>query len=99
MLTYTGGNPLSTSSWSKSPTPVFQAKNEVYGPAHNGFFKSPDGTEDWIVYHANDSSFGGCDTKRTTRIQKFAWNSDGTPNFGSPLPLDTDIPVPAGEDG
>lgn len=99
MLTYTGGNPLSTSSWSKSPTPVFQAENEVYGPAHNGFFKSPDGTEDWIVYHANDSSFGGCDTKRTTRIQKFAWNSDGTPNFGSPLPLDTDIPVPAGEDG
>jgi GH43 family beta-xylosidase len=99
MLTYNGGDPLSPDSWGKSPEPVFQAENGVYGPAHNGFFKSPDGTEDWIVYHANDSRLGGCDTNRTTRIQKFTWNSDGTPNFGSPLPLDTDIPVPAGEDG
>jgi GH43 family beta-xylosidase len=97
MITYNGGDPLNPDSWSKSPESVFQSENGVYGPAHNGFFKSPDGTEDWIVYHANDSSQGGCDVGRTTRIQKFTWNSDGTPNFGSPLPLDTDIPVPAGE--
>jgi GH43 family beta-xylosidase len=97
MLIYNGGDPLSPNAWSKFPEPVFQAANGVYGPGHNGFFKSPDGTEDWIVYHANDSRLGGCDVKRTTRIQKFTWNSDGTPNFGSPLPLDTDIPVPSGE--
>ena len=24
-------------------------------PGHNGFFTSPDGTENWIVYHANDA--------------------------------------------
>jgi len=36
---------------------VFQRSNTngVYGPGHNGFFKSPDGTEDWIVYQANAS--------------------------------------------
>jgi len=99
ILTYNGGDPLSRDSWSKSPEPVFQTENGVYGPAHNGFFKSPDGKEDWIVYHGNDSNLGGCDTKRTTHIQKFTWNSDGTPNFGSPLPLDTDIVVPSGEGG
>jgi GH43 family beta-xylosidase len=97
MLTYNGGDPLKRESWSKSSEPVFQAGNGVYGPAHNGFFKSPDGKEDWLVYHANDSQFGVCDVKRTTRIQKFTWNSDGTPNFGEPLPLDTDIVVPSGE--
>jgi len=97
MLTYNGGDPLSRDSWIKSPEPVFQTANGVYGPAHNGFFKSPDGKEDWIVYHANDSKLGGCDVKRTTRIQEFTWNSDGTPDFGEPLPLDTDIVVPSGE--
>ncbi|MGC4092851.1 MAG: glycoside hydrolase family 43 protein [Polyangiaceae bacterium] len=99
MLTLTGTNPLSASSWSKSSTPVFQRAdaNSVYGPAHNGFFKSPDGTEDWIVYHANASSSGVCDTRRTTRAQKINWNSDGTPNFGAPVSTTTDVRVPAGE--
>jgi len=56
MLTYNGtGDPLDSASWVKSPNPVFQRSNAngVYGPGHNGFFKSPDGTEDWIVYHAH----------------------------------------------
>ena len=54
LLTYNGGDPLNSSSWVKSATPVFQRNDAagVYGPGHNGFFKSPDGTEDWIVYHA-----------------------------------------------
>jgi GH43 family beta-xylosidase len=54
ILTYNGGDPLNSSSWTKSSTPVIQRNNAagVYGPGHNGFFKSPDGTEDWIVYHA-----------------------------------------------
>ncbi|MBN1312751.1 MAG: family 43 glycosylhydrolase [Anaerolineae bacterium] len=101
MLTYNGGNPLSTSSWNKNPNPVFQRSdaNNVYAPGHNGFFKSPDGTEDWIVYHANDSVNGGCDMNRATRIQKFTWNSDGTPNFGVPVSTNTSLAVPSGEGG
>jgi GH43 family beta-xylosidase len=99
MLTYTGDDPLLTSSWTKSPTPVFQGTDEVFSPGHNTFFKSPDGTEDWIVYHANDSANGGCDMKRSPRIQKFTWNSDGTPNFGSPASTNTDLAVPSGEAG
>ncbi|MCB8979321.1 MAG: glycoside hydrolase family 43 protein [Ardenticatenaceae bacterium] len=99
MLTYTGGDPLEAASWQKAAEPVFESANGVYGPAHNGFFKSPDGTEDWIVYHANRTSSGGCDVNRTTRIQKFTWNDDGTPNFGEPVALDTEMMVPAGEGG
>jgi GH43 family beta-xylosidase len=97
MLTYTGHDPLLASSWTKSPTPVFQGTGEVFSPGHNTFFKSPDGTQDWIVYHANDTPNGNCDMKRSPRIQKFTWNSDGTPDFGSPVSTDTDLAVPSGE--
>lgn len=99
MLTYNGGNPLNARSWIKSPQPVFQRSNgnRAYGPGHNGFFKSPDGKEDWIVYHANASDKGVCDTKRTTRVQKINWRSDGTPSFGAPAATGVDLPVPSGE--
>jgi GH43 family beta-xylosidase len=99
MLTYNGGDPLSSSSWVKSPDPVFQRSNanNVYGPGHNGFFKSPDGTEDWRGYHANDSAGSGCDMNRTTRAQQFTWNADGTPNFGTPVALGVPLTAPSGE--
>ncbi|NUP24661.1 MAG: family 43 glycosylhydrolase [Streptomyces sp.] len=99
MLTYNGGDPLSSSSWVKSPNPVFQRSNAngVYGPGHNGFFKSPDGTEDWMVYHANSSASGGCDMNRSTRAQKFTWNADGTPNFGTPVATGVPLTAPSGE--
>ncbi len=101
MLTYTGGDPLSAASWVKTPDPVFQRAddNGVYAPGHNGFFKSPDGTEDWLVYHANDSADYGCDGRRSTRVQKIEWNDDGTPNFGIPLSSETAIAAPAGDTG
>ncbi len=101
MLTYNGGDVLDARSWEKNPKPVFQRSDEngVYGPGHNGFFKSPDGTEDWIVYHANEGPSDGCVGRRTTRVQKFTWNTDGTPNFGTPLSLATDIQNPSGDQG
>ncbi|MCX5259275.1 family 43 glycosylhydrolase [Streptomyces canus] len=99
MLTLTGGDPLVASNWVKSSEPVFQRNdaNSVYGPGHNGFFKSPDGTEDWIVYHANPVSTDGCYTTRSTRIQKITWNADGSPNLGVPVATGTALTVPSGE--
>lgn len=101
LLTYNGGDPLSIDSWIKSAEPVFQRSDEngVYGPAHNGFFMSPDGTENWIVYHANDAETDVCDNGRTTRVQQFTWNDDGTPNFGIPVALDEEISAPSGDMG
>jgi GH43 family beta-xylosidase len=99
MLTLTGADPMSPASWTKSPNPVFQSANGVYGPGHNGFFVSPDGSQSWIVYHGNASSSQGCGTTRSTRAQPFTWNADGTPNFGAPVSTTTNVNVPSGERG
>lgn len=90
---------LAPSSWTKSETPVFRKslQNRVFGPGHNSFTVSPDGTEDWIVYHAIPESGGGSE-KRSTRMQKFGWTENGNPDFGAPLSQDTDILVPSGDE-
>ncbi|MEJ7713250.1 MAG: glycoside hydrolase family 43 protein [Pyrinomonadaceae bacterium] len=51
-------NLLNPNSWRKQTRPVFQSSPEAsaYGAGHNSFFKSPDGTEDWILYHANSAT-------------------------------------------
>lgn len=97
LLELTGPDPMNAASWWKSPTPVFQSANGNYGTAHNGFFLSPDGTENWIVYHGVSNPAGSCWIDRTTRIQPFTWHQSGLPNFGEPLALSTDILSPSGE--
>ena len=99
MLTLTGTNPLVAASWTKSQTPVFvkNAANRAYGPGHNGFFTSKDGTQSWLIYHANSNPNEGCGNPRNPRMQQFTWNADGTPNFGSPVAIGTAITRPAGE--
>ncbi|MHA4842581.1 glycoside hydrolase family 43 protein [Flavitalea antarctica] len=94
-----GGDPLNASDWTKSPQPVFikNTSNGAYGPGHNSFFKSADGSEDWILYHANPASGLGCADMRNPRMQKFAWKADGTPDFGQPAKINTAITKPAGE--
>lgn len=94
-----GGNPMNPADWSKSATPVFvkNPQNGAYGPGHNSFFTSRDGTESWILYHANSGPGQGCGNARNPRMQKFTWNSDGTPNFGTPAPISVPLRKPAGE--
>lgn len=93
-----GSNLMNPKSWKKSPRPTFSelAEAHAYGTGHNGFFQSPDGAEDWIIYHANPEPNEGCGSQRSTRIQPFTWNPDGSPHFGTPVPLGEDIPVPSG---
>ncbi|QNP69410.1 RICIN domain-containing protein [Streptomyces roseirectus] len=43
------------------------------------------------------SSSGGCGNGRTTRAQKFTWNADGTPDFGTPVATGPTLPGPSGE--
>jgi GH43 family beta-xylosidase len=94
-----GGDPLDPAAWTKTPTPVFSKKpsSMAYGPGHNSFFKSLDGTEDWILYHANQAPGRGCGNERSPRMQKFTWNADGTPNFGEPVVFGANITKPSGE--
>jgi len=94
-------NLLAAASWSKAATPVFQsnASGNAYGPGHNAFTTSPDGSEDWLIYHAySDSTVNTCfGNQRSMRMQKFSWGSDGTPVFGQPVSSGTVTPVPAGD--
>jgi GH43 family beta-xylosidase len=96
-------DPLNPTLWVKVPDPVFCRCDDVpvgcvpvHTPGHNSFTRSPDGTEDWIVYHAVDGA-GGRFPGRTVRAQPFTWRADGTPDFGCPLPSGVPIPVPSGE--
>lgn len=93
-----GGNVLNPSDWEKSQGPIFQTSeaNEVFAPGHNSFFKSPDGTEDWILYHANPKPGQGCGRHRSPRAQKVEWNDDGYPVLGAPLPLSEKVGLPSG---
>ena len=94
----TGSNLLDSASWKKSPEPVFKqsAKNGVFATGHNSFFKSPDGKQDWILYHANDQPGEGCGDKRSPRAQQFTWRKDGSPDFGIPVKTGVPIAVPSG---
>jgi len=92
------GDPMDARSWTQHPEPLL-ARNDpamVYGPGHHSFFKSPDGKEDWIAYHAKTTSeftYRG----RSTRVQKLEWDREGFPEKVVPLALDAEIPVPSGE--
>lgn len=96
----TDANLLDPVSWSKSAEPVFKQspENGVYGTGHNSFFKSPDGTEDYILYHARDTQVdppGKGDT-RSPRAQKIEWKDDDYPVFGIPQPTTTRFKKPSG---
>ena len=99
LLTFTGKrNLLDSASWTKTPVPVFSTSvaDGVFAPGHNSFFKSPDGKEDWLLYHANSAAGLGCGENRSPRAQKFTWNADGSPNFGRPVKAGVLLPVPSG---
>ncbi len=96
-----GSDLMNPAAWKKWSKPVFQQSPEagVYATGHNSFFKSPDGKQDWIIYHANSLPGQGCGAHRSPRIQLFTWNADGTPNFGVPVGSGIAIPRPSGEIG
>lgn len=93
-------DPTVVANWHQVDHAVFTRNDEagVYGPGSSGFFRSPDGRQTWIVYHAKTTSeytYAG----RTTRVQPISWHGDGSPDLGRPLSLDTDIALPSGDPG
>jgi GH43 family beta-xylosidase len=100
LLTYAGGDILSAASWRKTSRPSLSKRPEggVWGPGHNSFVPSPDGREDWIVYHGIDVSGGGWEL-RSVRAQRFGWTADGSPDIGRPVgpgvPMDEPSGTPA----
>jgi GH43 family beta-xylosidase len=98
MLTIpTTSDPMLAASWSQYPIPMLRSKPElgVFGPGSCAFFQSPDGTEDWIVYHAKNTSQFTYDG-RTTRAQRL---EGGTVNFGTPVSANGAHALPSGDPG
>ena len=91
-------NPMLPESWTQIKTPLLRRAdaNQVFGPGHHSFFKSPNGKEDWIAYHAKTTSaytYAG----RTTRLQQLEWDEDGMPLPIIPEALGTAIKLPSGD--
>ncbi len=98
LLTFTGkDNLLEPSSWIKSETPILSQSHQtkVYAPGHNSFFKSPNGKEDWILYHANSNPGEGCGMKRSPRMQQIKWGINGNPVIGDPVSEGKELAIPA----
>ena len=87
-------DPMNPANFTKTG-PVFTAQAGVYGVGHSSFTTSPDSTEDWIVYHSKVDIRPGWD--RVIRMQKFTWNADGSPHFGTPVPSGQRLAEPSGE--
>jgi GH43 family beta-xylosidase len=94
-LSWTGGDPVNAASWVKKRTPVFTRTESIFGPGHCSFVTSRDGKEHWIVFHSAQSRGSGW--RRQINMQPFRWNSDGSPDFGEPVPPGKPIPAPSGD--
>jgi len=101
-LTHTGGDILDPASWTKHSTPVFTPRvsreGGVYTTGHCAFTVSPDGSENWMMYHGKSwrdpgqQGFSG----RMARAQRIRWTPEGVPKFGKPIPKGIRVSAPSG---
>ncbi|KAH8753906.1 alpha-N-arabinofuranosidase 2 [Diaporthe sp. PMI_573] len=100
LLELVGNDPMQYQSWRKhrDGCVFFQnTQSSVFGTGHASFTTSPDGSENYIVYHAMTTAEPPADIYRTVRTQRFSWNDDGTPKF--PLAENGPFPIPSGQNG
>ncbi len=78
-----GADPMVPANW-KLAGQVFARNDHAYGVGHCDFVLSPDGNNDWIVYHAKTLPTDGWGD-REVRAQPFRWDVNGWPKFGHPV--------------
>jgi GH43 family beta-xylosidase len=88
-------DPLQTSSWKKHAQPVLHSSARTWGVGHCSFTTSPDGSEDWIAFHAKLEQAPNWD--RAIHVQPFSWTASGLPNFGRAFEPGEPLNVPAGQ--
>ncbi len=96
----TDGNLTNPASWTKLSLPAFTGGPDVglMRVLALNTFKSPDGTEDWMVWNGMDDATNDWGNRKSF-AKKFTWDVNGMPVFGTPTPLNQAITVPSGEVG
>jgi GH43 family beta-xylosidase len=79
--------------WEKKPVPILSQADGLLGPGHNSFTVSPDGKEDWIVFHVKSAT--ASDSSRVPYIQRIVWEDD-SPVMVRLVSPDTKIAEPSG---
>ncbi|MGO4538230.1 glycoside hydrolase family 43 protein [Paenibacillus sp. 2TAB19] len=84
---------LDAASWRKSLVPVLTTEENLglYGPGHNSFTLTEDGTNALLVFHARTyKDISGdplYDPNRHTFVAELQWSSDGRPDFRSSVAM------------
>ena len=89
-------------NWTKSSGCVIARNNtaSVYGPGSAIWFKSPDGTQDWVVYHVKTSTTNNMNgDDRKLEAMQVTWDGSGNPVFPAPSAVDTFHTLPSGDPG
>ena len=91
------GDPMDADAWEKLPQPILESNPEagIYSPGHASIVKSPDGTEDWIIYHT--AKYPGAGWTRNGRAQRLLWVNDMPLVEGGLAGNDAVQPMPSGE--
>jgi GH43 family beta-xylosidase len=95
LLTNRDGDLMNPASWEKTG-PVFRQAGTMFGVGHCSFVRSPDGTQDWIIYHAKSKQKKGW-LDRNVHAQPFTWTTEGLPFFGQPVGTGTPIAKPTAD--
>jgi GH43 family beta-xylosidase len=87
----------SKSSWKPLGT-LLRTTADVWGPSRASFTVTADGTENWVMYHSK--IFSADDNgMREVNIQKFTFDTNDLPVFGTPEGPSTAQAKPAGDPG
>lgn len=90
---------LDPASWTKLDEPLLTRSGAVIGPGHACIVPSPDGTEDWLVYHSkfdHDYTLPG-GWNRVVNLLRLRWKDDVIPVFDKPHQPGEPVPAPSGE--
>lgn len=97
-----GADLLDPRSWRKHPQPLLVSSPDAgaYGPGHHAFFRSPDGDEDWLVFHARGTpgGQGHGPERRAALASPISWLGR-LPVLGPLSRLRLPLPEPSGTGG
>lgn len=90
---------LNPGVWEKEPDPILVGSGDIIGPGHACIVPSPDGTEDWLLFHSKfdyDSTLPG-GWNRVINLQKVIWDWNGRPTFAPLTARGEALALPSGE--